>query len=76
MLDFMGAIPYDQNLRKAVKKQRPVVEVFPSTPASLAFKDAAMKADKWPMPSAADGNLEFFVERLVQSNDSLLGGLL
>lgn len=76
VLDFMGAIPYDQNLRKAVKKQRPVVEVFPSTPASLAFKDAAMKVNKWPMPTAADGNLEFFVERLVRGNDSLLGGLL
>lgn len=76
VLDFMGAIPYDQNLRKAVKKQRPVVEVFPSSPASLAFKDAATKADKWPMPSAADGNLEFFVERLIKGNDSLLGGLL
>jgi flagellar biosynthesis protein FlhG len=76
VLDFMGAIPYDQNLRKAVKKQRPVVEVFPSTPASLAFRDAAMKLDKWPMPGAADGNLEFFVERLVRGSDSLLGGLL
>jgi flagellar biosynthesis protein FlhG len=76
VLDFMGAIPYDQNLRKAVKKQRPVVEVFPSCPASLAFKDAAMKLDKWPMPTAADGNLEFFVERLVGGSDSLLGGLL
>lgn len=76
VLDFMGAIPYDQNLRKAVKQQKPVVDVFPSTPASLAFKDAAMNADKWPMPTAADGNLEFFVERLVRGNDSLLGGLL
>jgi flagellar biosynthesis protein FlhG len=76
VLDFMGAIPYDQNLRKAVKKQRPVVEVFPSTPASLAFKDAAMKLDKWPMPAAAGGSLEFFVERLVSGSDSLLGGLL
>ncbi|MCW8918224.1 MAG: MinD/ParA family protein [Gammaproteobacteria bacterium] len=76
VLDFMGAIPYDQNLRKAVKKQRPVVDLFPSSPASLAFKEAAMKADKWPMPGAADGNLEFFVERLVRGNDSLLGGLL
>ncbi len=76
VLDFMGAIPYDTNLRKAVKKQRPVVEVFPSSPASIAFKNAAQHADKWPMPTAADGNLEFFVERLVSGSDSLLGGLL
>ncbi len=75
VLDFLGSIPYDENLRKAVKKQRPVVDVYPGCKASLAFKEIAKRADKWPMPTAADGYLEFFVERLVQSEDALFGGL-
>ena len=75
VLDFLGSIPYDENLRKAVKKQRPVVDVYPGCKASLAFKEIANRADKWPMPTAADGYLEFFVERLVQSEDALFGGL-
>lgn len=75
VLDFLGSVPYDENLRKAVKKQRPVVDVFPGTKASLAFKEIAKRADKWPMPTAADGYLEFFVERLVQGDDALFGGL-
>lgn len=75
VLDFLGSVPYDENLRKAVKKQRPVVDVFPGSKASLAFKEIARRADKWPMPAAADGYLEFFVERLVQGDDALFGGL-
>jgi flagellar biosynthesis protein FlhG len=76
VLDFMGSVPYDEYLRKAVKMQRPVVDVYPSSKIATAFKEIARKADKWPMPSAADGYLEFFVERLVRSSDNLMDGLL
>lgn len=68
VLDFMGTVPYDKYLLKAVRMQRPVVEAFPSAMSSRAFKEIAQRADKWPMPSAADGYLEFFVERLVQQS--------
>ncbi len=74
MLDFMGSIPYDEYLRKAVKMQRPVVDAYPGSKISSAFKDIAKRADKWPMPSSATGSLEFFVERLVQSRQ-LMDGL-
>jgi flagellar biosynthesis protein FlhG len=74
MLDFMGSIPYDEYLRKAVKMQRPVVDAYPGSKISSAFKEIAKRADKWPMPSSAAGSLEFFVERLVQSGQ-LMDGL-
>ncbi len=74
MLDFMGSIPYDEYLRKAVKMQRPVVDAYPGSKISCAFKDIAKRADKWPMPTAAAGSLEFFVERLVKSGQ-LMDGL-
>jgi flagellar biosynthesis protein FlhG len=76
VLDFLGSVPYDEYLRKAVKMQRPVVDAYPSSKIATAFKDIARRADKWPMPSAADGYLEFFVERLLQSSDKLMDGLL
>jgi flagellar biosynthesis protein FlhG len=67
VLDFMGSVPYDEYLRKAVQKQRPVVEAYPRSKAAQAFVGLAKKADTWPMPTAAGGYLEFFVERLVRS---------
>lgn len=78
VLDFMGTIPYDKYLLKAVKMQRPVVDAFPNAMAARAFRDVVQRIDKWPMPTAADGYLEFFVERLVQRRevDDLFGQLL
>ena len=66
MLNYMGSIPFDESLRKAVKSQKPVVQAFPRSPASQAFKNLAKKADNWPVPAGANGHLQFFVERLIQ----------
>ena len=66
MLSYMGSIPYDEQLRKAVKSQKPVVEAYPRARASQAFKNLAKKADNWPVPSEVSGDLQFFVERLIQ----------
>jgi flagellar biosynthesis protein FlhG len=64
-LEFAGAVPYDDYLRRAVQRQAAVVDAYPSTQASVALKNLALKADKWPVPQGARGHLEFFVERMV-----------
>ncbi len=64
-LDFLGSIPYDDYLKKAVQKQKAVVERFPRSPSSMAFRQIARKAQKWPVPTTMEGHLEFFIERLV-----------
>lgn len=66
LLDFTGAIPYDQYLRKAVQRQRAVVQVFPRSKAAQSFRSLGKKIDNWPFPQQAGGHLEFFIERLVQ----------
>ena len=67
-LDFMGVIPNDEYLRKAVQRQKAVVDAFPRCKSSLAFKKLAQKTDAWPMPASAGGRLEFFVERLIMAS--------
>lgn len=64
-LEYLGEVPEDAYLRRAIREQRPVVSAFPASPASRAFKKLAQQADRWPVPSGPHGNLEFFVERLV-----------
>jgi flagellar biosynthesis protein FlhG len=66
-LEFLGTVPHDEFLRKAVRRQRAVVQAYPRSRSSAAFRNLARKILRWPMPSAATGHLEFFVERLVQS---------
>ncbi len=66
-LDYLGMVPYDEYLRKAVQRQRAVMDVYPRSRAGAAFRNLAQKADDWPMPETARGHLEFFVERLIHS---------
>ncbi len=64
-LQFAGAIPHDDYLRRAVQRQTAVIDAFPSASAAVALKNLALKADKWSVPQGARGHLEFFVERMV-----------
>ncbi len=68
-LDFLGAIPFDTYLRKAVKKQTAVTRAYPRSPSAQAFTMAAQKINKWPMPKRPGGHLEFFVERLISASE-------
>ena len=67
-LQYVGAIPYDECMRKAVKKQRAVYDAFPRSQCSLAFKAIAQKIDAWPLPENPMGHLEFFGERLITTS--------
>ncbi|HEX4896517.1 MAG TPA: MinD/ParA family protein [Solimonas sp.] len=64
-LGHIGNIPYDEWLRRAVRRQRAVVTAYPSSPSAEAYRALARKTAAWTLPSGARGNLEFFVERLI-----------
>jgi flagellar biosynthesis protein FlhG len=66
-LQYVGAIPFDEAVRKAVQKQKAVVDMAPRSKVALAYKSLAEKVDLWPLPSSPRGHLEFFVERLVSA---------
>lgn len=68
-LQYLGSVPFDENVRKAVQRQKPLLEYSPNSKASQAIKAIADKVDQWPLPSSARGHLEFFVESLL-SNDT------
>ncbi|HFB64270.1 MAG TPA: MinD/ParA family protein [Aeromonadales bacterium] len=65
-LEYLGSVPFDENVRNAIRKQKPFVQTYPRSPAAVAIKQLAKKVDDWPLPSSARGNIEFFMERLVQ----------
>lgn len=64
-LNYLGAVPRDEWLRRAVQRQEAVVEAFPSSPSARAFVDIARRARQWQSPSGPRGHIEFFTERLV-----------
>lgn len=60
-----GSIPQDEQLRRAVQKQRAVLDLYPASKSAQAFRKLAQEVDSWPIPTTPTGHLEFFVERLV-----------
>lgn len=66
-LQFLGSVPFDENVRKAVQKQKALLEFAPTSKAAVAIRNLAKAVDQWPLPAAPTGRLEFFVERLLQA---------
>ncbi len=66
-LDFLGSIPEDAQLRRAVQNQRAVVDAYPGSRSAQAFSRIATQIDNWPVPNQAKGHLQFFIERLLNA---------
>ncbi|NQY27023.1 MAG: MinD/ParA family protein [Piscirickettsiaceae bacterium] len=67
-LDFMGIVPFDDDLRRAVKRQRAVVDYLPRSKSATAFTHLAKKIEHWPVIKQPRGHMEFFVERLIEAS--------
>ena len=66
-IELVAVVPFDENIRKSVRKQKAIVDAFPDSPASKAFTDLATKVTKWPIPNRPSGHLEFFIEQLLEN---------
>lgn len=66
-LQYLGHVPFDENVRKAVQKRKALLEFAPNCKASQAVRTLAQKVDSWPTSRTARGHLEFFIERLLSS---------
>lgn len=67
-LDYLGAIPFDEHVHQAVKKQKPVLMAYPDSNATAALRELAENVSNWPFKSLLGGNTSFFLERLVSGD--------
>lgn len=72
---YLGHLPDDDYVRLAIRRQTTVVEAFPSSLAARAFQRLAGVVDGWDAPTQARGGVEFFMERLVRSNELRAAGV-
>lgn len=64
-LQYVGAVPSDDALKRAVQRQKAVILAYPRCKAATAYRSLARKVETWPLPDVPRGHLEFFVDRLV-----------
>jgi flagellar biosynthesis protein FlhG len=65
-LEYLGYIPYDDSVSKAVLKQQPVLTLYPKARVSRSFTQIAQLLWETPAPEEVDGNIKFFWRRLLQ----------
>ena len=65
-LSFTGMVPMDTHIRKSVRRQKAMCEIYPDAAAAHAIRKIATTVDRWPVPTNPRGHTEFFVDRLVQ----------
>lgn len=63
-LDFIGHIPYDKSLTKAVRSQRLVMDLFPEAAASKMLAKITQGLMDQAPEFIQDGNIKFFWQRL------------
>lgn len=64
-LDYVGVIPRDAGVRKAVINQQPFCFLEPEGPACKALTAVARNIQTWEVPHSLDGNIKFFWKRLL-----------
>ena len=69
-LMYLGHVPFDENVRKAVQKREALIRFAPRSKAASAIRVIAQKIDQWPVQNNASGHLEFFLERLLQTSNA------
>lgn len=65
-LEYLGHIPYDDAVSKAVLKQQPVLTLYPKSRVAKSFLQMARRLWEMPAPDEMDGNIKFFWRRLLQ----------
>lgn len=68
-MDYMGAVPYDSYLQKAVMKQRPVCLAYPDSPSAKALQDLAviLNSQSNRMIAASGGGLSGIFTKILHS---------
>jgi flagellar biosynthesis protein FlhG len=65
-LEYLGAIPYDEAIPRAVLKQQPALSLFPRAKVSQCFGSLAKKLWESSAPTEMGSNIKFFWRRLLQ----------
>jgi flagellar biosynthesis protein FlhG len=65
-LEYLGYIPHDEVVSKAVLKQQPVLTLYPKSRVSKSFTQMARRLWETPAPDEMHGNIKFFWRRLLQ----------
>jgi len=69
----LGYMPRDENFHRAIMLQRPIVDLYPSSPASRALADIAGRLLDGAPDTKLDSGLKFMWQRLLRESSATAG---
>jgi len=67
VLEYLGPIPFDKQLQKAVQRRGIVMDKAPKSPSANAIKEISTRLDNQALRTNSNGNLTFFMNRVFQT---------
>jgi flagellar biosynthesis protein FlhG len=67
-IDYLGCIPFDKRLRESIRRQSPMVEIYPGSKTSHAFTGFARNIIDASADIQPKGTLQFFWKRLLTAS--------
>jgi flagellar biosynthesis protein FlhG len=67
-IDYMGCIPFDKRVRESIRRQQPMINLYPTSKTSNAFTAFAKGLLVMPQDLQPKGTLQFFWKRLMTMN--------
>lgn len=72
-VSYLGAIPKDQNVHRAIMGQTPLVDAFGQSPAARALERVHADLFKGTQPARLDGGLKFLWQRVLRESAMVAG---
>lgn len=66
-MHYLGSIEEDPYVKRAIKQQRCLYEVYPGSKSAECFRELAASLDKLPKPHQLGGHTQFFFEQFAKS---------
>ncbi|MBS2022416.1 MAG: MinD/ParA family protein [Deltaproteobacteria bacterium] len=70
-LKYLGSVPRDENMHRAVMAQKPLVELFPASLATRALTQVGARLFQEAPTAPLDGGMKFLYQRLLREAPSI-----
>ena len=67
-IDYLGSIPFDQQMSESIRKQQAIVELFPASTSARAFGSLAERIATLTTRRYPKGTIQFFWKQLLQTD--------
>ncbi len=64
-VDYLGCVLYDENVTKAVLRQKSIMEIYPNSKASVCYEEVARELWALPVKKDLKGGMQFFWRQLL-----------